>query len=46
MERNSLWKNFFLLFVGSLLALHLNMVQASEITDIGFVSNSVLAISQ
>jgi hypothetical protein len=30
MERKSLWKNFLLLTVGSLLALHLNVSQAAE----------------
>lgn len=30
MERKSLWKNFLLLTVGSLLALHLNVTQAAD----------------
>jgi hypothetical protein len=30
MERNSQWKNFLLLIVGSLLALHLNVGQAYD----------------
>ena len=30
MERKSIWKNFLLLTVGSLLALHLNVSQAQD----------------
>jgi hypothetical protein len=30
MERKSLWRNFLVLTVGSLLALHLNVSQASD----------------
>ena len=30
MERKSLWKNFLLLTVGSLLALHVNVSNAAE----------------
>ncbi len=33
MERKSLWKNFLLLTVSGLLALHLNVSQAAEDTD-------------
>ena len=33
MERKSLWKNFLLLTVGSLLALHLNVSQAADQSD-------------
>jgi hypothetical protein len=32
MERKSLWKNFLLLTVGGLLALHLNVSNAAETT--------------
>lgn len=31
MERKSIWKNFLLLTVGGLLALHLNVSQAQDI---------------
>jgi hypothetical protein len=30
MERKSLWRNFLVLTVGSLLALHINVTNASE----------------
>jgi hypothetical protein len=30
MERISIWKNFLLLIVGSLLALHINVVNAAD----------------
>lgn len=33
MERKSLWKNFLLLTVSGLLALHLNVTQAAETSD-------------
>jgi hypothetical protein len=39
MERKSLWKNFLLLTVGSLLALHLNVSQAAESSDEGLSSS-------
>lgn len=33
MERKSLWKNFLLLTVGSVLALHVSVVNAADSTD-------------
>jgi hypothetical protein len=33
MERKSLWKNFLLLTVGSILALHISVVNAADSTD-------------
>jgi hypothetical protein len=33
MERKSIWKNFLLLTVGSLLALHINVSNATETSD-------------
>lgn len=33
MERKSLWKNFLLLTVGSLLAFHIDVVSAADSTD-------------
>lgn len=33
MERKSIWKNFLLLTVGGLLALHINVSQAQDTTD-------------
>lgn len=33
MERKSIWKNFLLLTVGGLLALHLNVSQAADDTS-------------
>ncbi len=33
MEQKSLWKNFLLLTVGSLLALHINVTNAAETSD-------------
>jgi hypothetical protein len=33
MERKSLWKNFILLTVGSILALHVSVVDAADSTD-------------
>ena len=39
MERKTLWKNFLLLTVGGLLALHLNVSQAAENSDEGLTSS-------
>jgi hypothetical protein len=39
MERKSLWKNFLLLTVSSLLALHLNTGYAADETDKGNTSS-------
>lgn len=33
MEQKSIWRNFLLLTVGSLLALHLNVAGAADSTD-------------
>ena len=33
MEQKSIWKNFLLLIVGSLLALHINVVSAADSTS-------------
>lgn len=33
MEQKSIWKNFLLLTVGGLLALHVNVSSASDVTD-------------
>lgn len=33
MERKSIWKNFLLLTIGGLLALHVNVSSASDLTD-------------
>lgn len=33
MERKSIWKNFLLLTVGGLLALHINVSNAAETSD-------------
>ena len=33
MERKSIWKNFLLLTVGGLLALHINVSNAAETAD-------------
>jgi hypothetical protein len=39
MECKTLWKNFLLLTVGGLLALHLNVSQAAESSDKGLTSS-------
>lgn len=39
MERKSLWKNFLLLTVGGLLALHINVSQAADNSDEGLSSS-------
>lgn len=39
MERKSLWKNFLLLTVGGLLALHINVSNAADSTDTSTASS-------
>ncbi len=40
MEQTSIWKNFLLLIVGSLLALHINVVSAADSTSSATSSDS------
>jgi hypothetical protein len=41
MERKSIWKNFLLLTIGGLLALHINVSNAADSTETSSTSSDV-----